>query len=63
MMRYRSADDYIEAQKAMTVYSDAADIAEKQAVKEPGGVCVIVRIVTVVPGKAAPLIMNTMGEA
>ena len=63
VMRYSSADDYIEAQRAMTTYADATEIASKRAEEDPDGVCIVVRIIAVIPGRFAPLKMDTKGDA
>ena len=61
VMRYPSADAFEAAQLAMSDYATAADMAARKAASDPDGVCLIVRVVAVVPGRWAPIQMDTKG--
>lgn len=61
VMRYPNADAFCDAQQGMGSYQMATEIARQRAETDPDGVCVIVRIVAVVPGRWAPVNMDTQG--
>jgi hypothetical protein len=63
VMRYSDVDAYLKAQAGMKSYADADRWARESAGKEPEKVFVVVKIVAVMPGRAAPLSMDTRGNS